>query len=224
MRRSPDDLSPDVRALLESGRPVVPVSLATRIRAEARARASLSAPVPSWDDPIRHRTFAHRNWWAVAASIALVAAVAGGAAAYELHVRAVSSRPLSAPPAPVPERLPRPSEVIVLPVEAPSVEVPAPAPQPVARVVLVRQELQLVQRARAAMARRDFAAALPPLAEHMRRFRDGRLAEEREALRVKALSGLGRTREARRALSAFGTRFPRSPLLPALSHLVDSAP
>jgi hypothetical protein len=73
--------------------------------------------------------------------------------------------------------------------------------------------------ARAAVARQDFAAALVPIGEHARRFKGGRLTEEREALRVKALSGLGRTEEARHAANAFETRFPNSVLQPAVSHM-----
>src|SRR5206468_1667962 len=70
------------------------------------------------------------------------------------------------------------------------------------------EELALLRTARAAVARQDFAAALVPISEHARRFKNGRLAEEREALRVKALSGLGRTDEARHAARAFEARFP----------------
>ena len=80
-----------------------------------------------------------------------------------------------------------------------------------------RAELRLLREARAAVAREDFAAALPPIAEHARRFKNGRLVEEREALRVKALGGLGRTAEARHAAAAFQARFPHSVLLPAVS-------
>ena len=78
--------------------------------------------------------------------------------------------------------------------------------------------------ARAAVARQDFAGALAPIVEHARRFKDGRLTEEREALRVKALSGLGRTGEAQRVADAFEARFPRSVLLPAVSRMPASAP
>jgi hypothetical protein len=77
----------------------------------------------------------------------------------------------------------------------------------------------LLGQARAAVLREDFAAALPPLAEHARRFRNGRLAEEREALRVKALAGLGRDHEAARAAAAFEARFPRSPLISAVNRI-----
>jgi hypothetical protein len=68
-----------------------------------------------------------------------------------------------------------------------------------------------------AYAGRDFSAALALVAEHARRFSHGRLAEEREALRVQSLAGAGRTDEAARAVSAFAERFPRSVLLPRLS-------
>jgi hypothetical protein len=74
------------------------------------------------------------------------------------------------------------------------------------------------------VARQDFAAALPLIAEHAREFKNGRLAEEREALRVRALSGLGRTEEAQHAADAFGSRFPRSVLLPAVSRMPASTP
>jgi outer membrane protein assembly factor BamD (BamD/ComL family) len=73
-------------------------------------------------------------------------------------------------------------------------------------------ELRILERARAAVAAGDFSAALRAIANHQRRFPAGRLQEEREALRVKALSGLGRSDEARRAAERFRERFPRSVL------------
>jgi hypothetical protein len=108
----------------------------------------------------------------------------------------------------------------------PAVDVPpAPAPAPrLSRADANRAELRLLRQARGAVARGDFAAALLPIAEHAHRFRDGRLAEEREALRVKALAGLGRTEEARRAAAAFAARFPRSVLLPAVKGMPAAEP
>jgi hypothetical protein len=73
------------------------------------------------------------------------------------------------------------------------------------------------------LEREDFAAAMVPILDHARRFRNGRLTEEREALRVKALSGLGLRKEARRAAADFETRFPRSPLLSAVNRLASSS-
>jgi hypothetical protein len=49
------------------------------------------------------------------------------------------------------------------------------------------------------------------------------LAEERDALRIRALVGAGRTPEARRAAAAFANRFPRSVLLPRLKEMLSAA-
>jgi hypothetical protein len=88
----------------------------------------------------------------------------------------------------------------------------------------MRAELRLLRQARAAVGRQDFAAALAGIATHARLFRNGRLAEEREALRVIALAGLGRTEDARRAAASFRTHFPHSVLLPAISQVPASGP
>jgi hypothetical protein len=86
------------------------------------------------------------------------------------------------------------------------------------------EELLLLGEARSAVADRDFAAALVPLSEHGRRFENGLLAEEREALLVRTLSGLGRAGEARRAADAFARRFPQSVLLSAVRQMASSEP
>jgi outer membrane protein assembly factor BamD (BamD/ComL family) len=80
-------------------------------------------------------------------------------------------------------------------------------------------ELKVLQPARAALARGDFSAALASIAEHRRRFPDGQLSEEREALRVQALSGLGRNEEATRAAAAFRKNFPGSVLISRMQAL-----
>jgi hypothetical protein len=84
-------------------------------------------------------------------------------------------------------------------------------------------ELGLLQRAQAAYARRDLSGALALAAEHSRRFPDGRLAEEREALRVRSLAASGRGADARRAVAAFARRFPHSVLLPRLQQTSATA-
>jgi hypothetical protein len=77
-------------------------------------------------------------------------------------------------------------------------------------------ELVLLQRARLALTRGEYGAALAAIAEHRRRFPSGPLREEREALRIRALEGLGRSDEARRAGERFRERYPRSVLSPQL--------
>jgi TolA-binding protein len=74
-----------------------------------------------------------------------------------------------------------------------------------------------------AYASRDFSSALVLVAEHARRYPNGRLAEEREALRIRSLAGSGRTADARRAIAAFAARFPRSVLLPRLQETPEAA-
>jgi hypothetical protein len=215
--RSP--VSPEVRALLDQERVLPPVSASQRARAAARARAALTSPVVA---TAVSSSVASRPRWVAAAAAVLVISAAVGAAAYEIHSRwapapatrqavvsapSVASAPAVSPP------------VVAVPELAPMSAVPAPGSSP---ADAARAELHLLREARAAVARGDFAAALPPIAEHARRFKNGRLVEEREALRVKALGGLGRTAEARRAAAAFRSRFPRSVLLPAVSQMPAS--
>jgi outer membrane protein assembly factor BamD (BamD/ComL family) len=73
-------------------------------------------------------------------------------------------------------------------------------------------ELELLDLAQEAVTARRFQAAMAILEAHARRFPNGSLVEERQALVVRSLSGLGRTAEARQAAAAFRKRFPRSVL------------
>ena len=210
-------LSLDVRLLLDRERKIAVLPAAARARALFRARSALAAGVATRQAPSRAPSALR---WAAAAGLACVTTVAVGAVAYSVGVRARPPAPAvaAAPPtesptshwsagdAPFRDLLTRP-------------ELPAPAP---ARAETgVRVELRLLEQARAAVAREDFGTAMQLLAEHGRRFRKGRLVEEREALRVKALASLGRRGDARRAAAQFEARFPRSPLLPAVSQMPD---
>jgi hypothetical protein len=77
-------------------------------------------------------------------------------------------------------------------------------------------ELQLLSRARKALAAGKYSSTMSLIRAHEQRFPAGQLSEEREALRVKALRGMGRERDARRAASDFKQRFPRSVLSPQM--------
>jgi len=83
-------------------------------------------------------------------------------------------------------------------------------------------ELRVLQPAQQAVARHDYTAALASIADHRRQFPAGRLAEEREALRVKALLGLGRSAEAQYAGMAFQERFPQSALHGRMDEMLES--
>lgn len=230
MSRAGPPLSPEVEALLDRERVVPPVPSHVRTRALARARAALIAGrITAPQDP----RGASRARWGVATAIACAASVAAAATAYEIgsHRRPAGDNSLPAPgahvdTAPVAPMLPTPATPPTPPAPAAAMN-DAPAPSLAAPTSPSRsrpnepgpEELRLLRRARAAVARQDFTGALGPIGEHARRFKDGRLTEEREALRVKALAGLGRTEEARHAANAFEARFPRSVLAPAVSHM-----
>ena len=64
--------------------------------------------------------------------------------------------------------------------------------------------------------------ALAAIAEHQRRFPSGQLAEEREALRVKALLGLGRMSEAQSAGATFRERFSSSALRERIDEMLGT--
>ena len=167
---------------------------------------------------------APRTRWAAAAAVICILSVGVGAAAYQIraHLAAPpSNRPAASPVTPV--AVPRAPVAPRRSPKQPPAPVSPPATPTLSRADAARAELRLLRQARAAVAREDYAAALPPIAEHARRFKDGRLTEEREALRVKSLAGLGRSEDARRAAAAFRARFPRSVLLPAVSQMSPSA-
>lgn len=231
MIRSRGDLSPEVRALLDEERAIPAQPAAVRARAMARARAALAAgltiPVASPSRAVL------RARWGAAAVLVCLASAAAVLAAYGIHAHVARvAAPVTLPPVPAPAPIVAARKATEAP---PAVDAPAddeappapprtPSPPRLSRAEALRAELRLLRRARAAVAREDFAAALVPIAEHVRRFKDGRLAEEREALRVKALVGLGRTEDARRAASAFRTRFPHSVLLPAVGRMSAFGP
>lgn len=198
-----------VQALLESERGVPPVPTDLRSRAVRRARRAVVEGRPVSIVAVRPR----RPRWAIAAASVLVVGA--------LATAAIERRPR-----------PAPSETVVAtpspPALAASPRIAAPEPDltsfdPPRHLAAARQphralsqeeeyarELRLLQPAREALAREDFASALAATAAHERRFPRGQLVEEREALRIVALAGARRTAEARAAAAAFHERFPHS--------------
>jgi hypothetical protein len=211
---------PELEEVLVCGRAIGRVPDVVRARALARARATVAAAAANPPEPAR---VARRRGFTIAwaAAAALIAVTAGAVAALRSqaphaqqvappsHLRAAEARvhvpALDSPPA--------------SPTTAPQVS-SAAKPQGFRRPAFAQEsyaaELELLSRAQVAYAGRDFSDVLALVAEHRRRFPNGRLAEEREALRVRALAGSGRTDEARRAVGAFADRFPRSVFLPRL--------
>jgi hypothetical protein len=222
--RSREMLSPEVRALLDAERDIPPQPAMVRARAIARARAAVQAGLAAPPVPIKSpRTAVTMRWAAAAAAAcvttAAVAAVTYGVSAHFARTEELPVQVLPAPAVTTPKTTTAPATVAGPLDDAPSSRPRVIPPARLSPADAVRAELTLLRPARAAVARENYAAALPAIAEHTRRFKNGRLAEEREALRVKALVGLGRADEARRAAAAFRAHFPHSVLLPAVGQM-----
>ena len=211
----------ELEEVLERGRPVPPAPDLVRARLLARARAAFAAA--EVNSPLAAmmviRPAPHRQRIALAAAVTLALATVGAAAA--LHPRALGFPEVDPTVRRNPEAQPVPASAL-----QPPLEKPAPASAPGARAARPHQavspqesyaaELRLLQRAQSEYTSQDFPNALVLVAEHARRYPNGRMAEEREALRVRSLAGAGRGDEARRALTTFGEHFPHSALLPRL--------
>jgi hypothetical protein len=192
--------------LLARGRVVPRAPDLARARGLARARATVAAvaSAAALPMPVMRVRGLHI---AVAAILALMLGTAGALAAFRARAR----------------RLPPPSWLEPPAALAPAAIADPPAPtagparrarsKPVARDAYA-MELDVLQRAQAAYVGRDLGGALALLAEHARRFPNGQLTEEREALRVQSLARSAHVAEAREVAAAFAGKFPRSVLLP----------
>jgi hypothetical protein len=210
-----DKVSPlplDVEALLQHERVIVEKPEIVRARLVARARESMRFSEVSFPKLVKPSTL-RPIWLAAAAGIALMASVA-------LAVQVYRGYESPKPNPPVVLRVP--AVVERLPASAPS-----PSQAPIGRAPTrtdVVEELRFLDRARQADARGDYAAALTLASEHERLFPRGRLAEDREVLRIRALVGLGRSGDARSTSAKFRRQFPRSVLLPKIDALLDGLP
>jgi hypothetical protein len=225
--------SPESEALFENERQYPPQPAELRARALLRARRS---NIPNTSP--RGSLFG-RSTWLTAAPIFAFAALTfaslrgfGPFAPRSLQLPPESSRtnPTPAPPAlavsPALAAPPVASEVV--PPTASTAEgapLPLAAKNPPAKrrspeIDTQASELRLLQRARAAVASAEFTTALALIADYERRFPEGQLREECQALRVKSLAGLGRSEQARHAAEGFRKQFPRS----VLRQRIEEAP
>jgi len=211
--KTPPPLSPELEALLAPHRRLLPLAPSVEARAVARAAAA-AAEIPA---SAARRGF-QRPWFVFAVAAGVVLVLRAGAYA----ARAWIAEPSAGGPvdvAPI-ARLPRPRPVVAATPEAEATAKIAPPAAPHARRAAgktsapptrpTNEELQLLRAAREDVVRGDFGRAIAVITEHARRFRHGSLVEEREALRIKSLAGLGRHEEAQRAAAAFHARFPHS--------------
>ncbi len=253
-----EPLAPDLRQLIAAGGqgPAPPAALQERIL--ARVQATVALPLPpdpgTPADPGPGPTpGAGGATGGVATSllakplvVGLTTFVLGMGAGAGLHagvqrLRAPPSNPTrAAAPAPLPAAQPTSA-----PVRAPEVAPVPAAAAPVAerarngstsrdsrgdlpRDTQLAAERAVLEMARTALGRGDGGGALVSVIRHEREFPRGRLAEEREALRVQALAAAGRAAEARAAGTRFRAGYPRSLFLPvvqaALKSLSDTDP
>jgi hypothetical protein len=214
--------SVQIDELLQAERALPAVPDEVRKRVLVRARSVLGQPPVA--DP---KAGLLRPLLPVGAAILAMSALGMGIAVYPRWHRWAETRPNPAPsasgamPSPEGELVPR------LPA-LPSSDAPQESPPPAISSPTDRSssheddkaELRLLERARSAVARNDFGAAWSALSAHGRQFPHGRLSEEREALKVSALLGLGRRDEARRVATDFRNRFPQSVLLARMEDLL----
>jgi hypothetical protein len=112
-------------------------------------------------------------------------------------------------------------------IAAPSASVPRAVPTSSEVAVEtggIKAERALLDRARLSLEQGDGAAALRTAQEHEQRFPGGVLAQEREAIAIRALLLLGQTKDARDRLARFRARYPGSALLPTLEAAAAPAP
>jgi hypothetical protein len=230
MKPRVEPVTSDIASLLASERAIPAESSQVRQRALRRAEAAFAR-----DAGLRRAAHAGVEWrWLAAAALVVVAAVATAAVEARRHAARRASNAASEPT--MSNRPPvAPAEIADAPASAvPSFE-PAPNLDPARSTSEPAHaslspgessafELALLQPARVALQRGDFAAALRAVAEHARRFPRGRLVEEREALRVFALIGAQRRGEAERVGNSFRRNFPHSMLLARMDAALGAAP
>jgi len=224
--KTPPLLPPEIEAVLAPHRAVLPLAPSVEARAIARAAALVESP-----QPVVARVSGPPRW-VLAAAAGFVLALGAGAYAARTWQTWIVGPSSPAPVAPLTSphaSEPRSPVVAVAPeVDEPAVVAPPAVPharrnsgKSSAPTVPTNAELKLLRAARQDVTRGDFTAALVVIAEHVRSFRNGSLVEEREALRVKSLVGLGRQEEAQRAAAAFHRRFPHSVFLSTFERMKE---
>jgi hypothetical protein len=223
----------ELEALFESERRISLEPDELRLRVVTRARASLPRNLRL--QPVAHTTGPRRlRWRELAISAFLLSGVCAAAfyAGYVSksgHVEARAATQVTASFAPVPSVIGAPS---AMPPVMDAETLHADAPHEKSKSVLFAKpttaieayilEVRVLQPARQAVAEQKYVSALRAVAEHQRRFAAGKLAEEREALRIRALLGLGRIPEAQRAGAAFRSHFPNSALLERIDEMLGT--
>jgi hypothetical protein len=197
--------------------------------------APTPAPIAGAGEPILSRFVSLSRPWMWTVGGALSAAVAGGAthAAFwprEVRVVYVETSPpalastASFAPA-AQDRATEPSAPATSTTSVPARRTASVSKAPpIGADAALARERTLLDAARRKLARGEAEASLSDLAQHAKAFPEGKLAEEREALFVNALVGVGKYDEARRTATAFRTRYPHSFLSPSVDAAISAIP
>ncbi|MDB5216321.1 MAG: hypothetical protein JWO86_4248 [Myxococcaceae bacterium] len=229
-------LPPDVEALLALERDAHPEDTALKTEVLERVETAVAlaptpAPAPSpAPSPVAAALAAVHAKKLVA--LALAAFAVGGVAGAATTAVVYENRARRPDPVPVVEpavrALPTQSAAPLPLTPAPPLASPSTtasmhdtAPTAPKRGDLVR-ERELLDVARAALARGRTTDAIAAAEEHAAKWPHGYLAEEREVVLVQALVAAGRKPEAEARTSQFRKDFPRSMLVPALDVALDA--
>ncbi len=224
-----EPLDDDLAALLQDAKTIAAPDDA---KARVHARLALALPPPggggntSPPSPAAPLPAGFPGW-ALAAALAVGAGLGlGGSLLLPPRERVLYiDRPtLPAPPAAVAVAQPSPSPSGLRLEDLPRAPTATPSASAanVARGEDLAKERAVLDVARSALGRGDAANTLVATGEHERKFPQGALVEEREALAIQALAMQGRRTDAQARADRFRKRFPRSMLLPAVDAVVGS--
>ena len=222
-------LSFKARAVIEQAREEMRPAVGERERLEALLDAQIGAP-PASDMKPASSPAIHANAWRWVTSLTVGTALVGGAAFLSLRpnvaqkvatpavsAAAVRVTPPEAPPTPSPVVEAQPPVALeAVPSAKPATEAKPPGPVPDA----LAQEVSLLSRATSDLRSGRAGAALKLLDEHQRKFPNGMLAVERQAVRAQALCTLKRVSEGRAAIAQLA---PQSPAAGRAKQLCDAA-
>jgi hypothetical protein len=228
-------LDADLALLLKSETRATPAPDAARARVLARVESTLLAGGGGGGAHGGGAPTARQVGWSFARPLSLVSALLVGGAGGALLTRALErpptpvivyvSRPSSPGPS-APASLPASEGRMELPasVPAPGISARAAASAPEPHAGQLAQERALLDVARTALGRGEGEETLTALGKHEKRYPNGQLAEEREAIGIQALLLLARYDEARARGGRFRQRYPGSVLLPAVEAALATIP
>jgi hypothetical protein len=203
MELPPLDVALDMESLFAAERILIPYR--SEVRARAFSRVTRGAALSRASFAARS---SRRRQWLVAAGV-LLALTSAAVAALELRLWLERPSGLALAGAGARSTSAGQSGAVTSSTEA----APSPPSAKAMRAEEFQRELEILEPARRAFARGDFAAVIRAADEHERAFPLGGLAEERDAMRARALLRQGRGADARLAAAAFRRRFPNSAVL-----------